>query len=186
MTVTEKKYKQKRYEILTQTVVGSPLVASGHHRRDTHMVMARYTYVHISQPPCRDNNDLHIPEGSHSDYATRETHNSTESHYYEGITQIVSNPYLKQIRVTFKKYQKSMMLELNTDGRKSPSSSLRPPPARHMVLAPFTYAHIPPTASRDNNNLHLPAGPHSEYGNGETHTSQYRKTLSHMYHTDRI
>ena len=65
-----------------------------------HMVMARYTYVHLRLPPCQRNNDLHIPAGSHSEYATRETNTCTESHLYTHTAHIVSNPYRKQITAT--------------------------------------------------------------------------------------
>ena len=45
-----------------------------------HTVLATLTYVYIRPPACQGNNDLHIPAGSRSEYATTETHTSSESH----------------------------------------------------------------------------------------------------------
>ena len=70
---------------------------------------------------------------------------------------------------------------LYTDLSFSPfNSSSWPPPARQPVLAPFhTYTYPPPF--RGDNDLQMPAGPHSEYGTRDTLTS----TASHYeYGTD--
>ena len=140
------------------------------------MVLALLTYGHIPPPACRGNYKLHIPAGPHSECGTKDTHTSTESHYYTNITHIASNPYRKQMTATGRVHPKSKGTNLNTDCRKCPSS-LRPPPARHIGLASYTYVHIPPIACRGNNDLHIPAGPHCEYGTREIHTS----TESHYY-----